>query len=95
MSCGHPSCAVFKDQGECCARRRRYGVIIEALFDLAHPQYDALDAFADVMRDRHALLRQHRRELFEEQRGAQRDATAAYHEGHRKGYSEGRGGDEW
>jgi hypothetical protein len=99
MTCGHPSCAVFKGKCEACVRRARYGLIIAALttevdeIPLASSTLDALDALADVMRDRHELLARHRKEMFEEQREAQRGARDAFAEGRFEGQREG--GDRW
>ncbi len=98
-----PTCRVaFKvdrdPECETCSRRRRYGAIVQALtVESDEPPFsrstlDALDALADVMRDRHRLIRQHQRELIDEQRGAQRDANYA----HAEGYAEGRSSrEEW
>lgn len=98
MSCGAPTCAFFKDKCESCARRRRYGAIVEALnsfrwaaglsqscLRMGAERLDALDALAEIMEDRHRLIRAHREEMNDEIRGMQRDASDAYAEGRADG----------
>lgn len=52
---------------------------------------DALEGLAELLIDRGRLIRQHRKELFEEQREAQRAANYAYSEGK----AEGRREEDW
>lgn len=74
-----------------CARRRRYGAIVEALCiegdepPFARVTLDALEALAELMSDRHRVIRQYRQELFEEQREGQRAAREAFADGHVEG----------
>ena len=86
-----PTCrsAYMVDPPECeaCVRRRRYGRIVSAIVGL-----DALDALADVMRDRHRMLKRHNKELLEESREAQRGARDAYAEGQYAERAEHEGG---
>lgn len=53
---------------------------------------DALDGVAYVLRHRAVTAARHRKELFEEQRGAQRDARDAFADGRREGLHEAQGG---
>ena len=86
MSCGAPVCFSLRRRCEICARRARYGVIAAAILVVwdARTKFlclDGLDALAAIMEDRHRLIRQHRRELNEEIRDAQRAGRDGYQEG--------------
>lgn len=72
-----------------CRRLQAYGVLVDACVGNGFG-YDVLDAIATLMGTTTRLRRQHSRELMDEQRGAQRDAREAYHDGLDHGRQEGR-----
>lgn len=79
-----------------CNRHAAIGAIVDAigppvrdadiatvpqLGDLKRIQLDGLDAVAHLLIDRWKLVRQHRREAFDDQRSMQADARDSYREG--------------
>jgi len=78
-----------------CRRRRAWGVINDAIHELL-PQrpsgvFEELEAVALLMQERQALIHQHRRDMRDEARAAQRDSRDSYIQGHDEGRREGRG----
>lgn len=80
-----------------CRRHQAIGVVVLAVLELraSNPLafLTALESVSELLGVVTALRRQHNREIFEEQRGAQRDARAAYDEGRLEGTRER--GDSW
>jgi hypothetical protein len=62
-----------------CLRLIAYGVLVDAC--LAHWNLTALEALSRLMGTTTRLRREHRKEMFAEQREAQRGARDAYSEG--------------
>jgi hypothetical protein len=73
-----------------CRRHMAYGVIVYACVGNG-VGLEVLDALSTLMGTATRLRRQHNREVFDEQREAHRDASAAYSEGlaHGQGHSRG------
>jgi hypothetical protein len=66
------------------SERESYAGRVDAgpfLQDAAAFYFDALDALAEIMEDRHRVIRQHRRDMNDEIREGQRAARDSYQEG--------------
>lgn len=101
-----PDCRAYvsvKD-GSCteCRRREAWGLILTTLKRwhgvadhesqvAAGELNDVLGAVGFLMQDRQALIHQHRRDMRDEARAAQRDSRDSYIQGHDEGRREGRG----
>jgi hypothetical protein len=101
-----PDCRAFVPAagGECgeCRRRQAWGLIVTALHRwhaiadhesqvVGGELNDVLGAVGFLMQDRQALIHQHRREMRDEDRAAQRGARDSYDQGRDEGRREGRG----
>lgn len=97
--CGH---YIRAEDDRCadCRRRRAWGTILTALASMDSLAQDvgatvhldeSLAAVALLMQDRQALVHQHRRDMTDEQKAANRAARETYDQGHDDGRRESRG----
>jgi len=103
--CGRAYCKPGAARCDECSRRLHYGALVAAIDAQRHGQYQdslrmedadrrfwsALDALAGLMIDGARVRLEHRREVNEITRDAQRDASGAFREGRAEGLAEGRG----